>query len=415
MIETFYTRARDVVGWHALAWRFYLLALATSFLVMIEPALTDLLFLLGVPILGLAGLKPVRLVGGIETLGIILFVWFSFLSLTMVEQYFLVSVRAVIIEIYMLLIFLVTAYWARHYGDHAFRAVVLMLIFGGLCTSLIGILAWLDVLPNSEIFFRDEYRSRIRSTFKDPNVLGPYLIMPLLGALWALIEDARKRLFFLPIAGILMVGLLLTFSRGAWIHGIVTIFIFFLALLNYRKTAYQVFLAGCLVLGCATFVLFIFADDIFGALSGSYFSKRVSLQSYDSERFNHIFESLFHILDHPFGVGPNQVVFKFGIEPHNTFVVFAVNNGILACFGFVIIYFAAAYRCLVKTFEGKDGWLKYAFILAIMAGLFILMNVVGGIHWRHLFVTIGLAYGNYTQNTFLDLKTSESPPSRPSL
>lgn len=410
MIETYYTRSRDTLGWQALAWRLYTLALATSFFVMIEPALTDLLLLLAVPCLALAGLKPVRLVGGVELTGIIMFIWFTFLSLVMVEQYFIVSARAAVIEVYMLIIFLMTAYWVRHYGDQAFRAVILLLIFGGICTSLIGLLAWLDLIPNSDIFFRDEFRSRIKSTFKDPNVLGPYLILPLLGGLWAVVERERRRMLFLVATGIIALGLLLTFSRGAWIHAIVTIFIFFMALLNHRKTAYPTLLAGCLVMCCAGLVMFIFADEIFGAMTGSYFSKRLSLQSYDSERFDNIFTALFLIFDYPFGVGPNQVVFRFGIEPHNTFVVFALNNGIFACLGFAILYFAAAYRCLVKTLERRDGWLKYAFILAIMCGLFILMNVVGSIHWRHLFVTLGLAYGNYTQNGLMGL---EEPGAKP--
>lgn len=403
MIETFYHRSRDVVGWNVLAWRFYTLALATSFFVMIEPALTDLLIFLAVPCLALAGLKPVRLVGPVEMIGIILFIWFTFLSLVMVETHFIVSLRAAIIEVYMLILFLMTAYWVRHYGDHAFSSVVLCLIFGAICTSVIGILAWLDVVPNSDTFFRDEFRSRIKSTFKDPNVLGPYLILPLLGALWAIIDSERRRILFLPIVAIIAGCLLLTFSRGAWLHALTTIFIFFLALLNCRKTAYRASLVGCLVLIALTVVLFVVADDIAQTINGSYFSKRLSLQSYDSERFNHIFESLVHILEHPLGVGPNQVVFKFGIEPHNTFVVFALNNGIMACLGFAILYFAAAYRCIVKILEQREGWLKYAFVLAIMVGLFILMNVVGAIHWRHLFVTLGLAYGDYRQNRFIHL------------
>jgi hypothetical protein len=402
MIETYYTRSRDALGWNALAWRFYTLALATSFFVMIEPGLTDLLFFLGVPCLALAGLKPARLFGPVEVLGIILFIWFTFLSLIFSEYSFATSVRAAGIEVYMILIYVITAYWVRHYGDQAFRTIIFLLIFGGVCTSLVGILAWLDIMPNSDLFFRDSHRSRIKSTFKDPNVLGPYLVMPLLGALWAFVESERKQFWYLPLALIIGTCLFLTFSRGAWIHTLVTLLIFFIALLSYRKTAYRVTLVFFLVMGLGVVGVYLFADKLFGSVGDSYFGERLSLQSYDSDRFGHIYESLFHIMEHPFGIGPNQVAFHFGYEPHNTFVVFALNNGVLACLGFAFLYAAAAYRCLTKVLAQEDGWLKYAFVLATMCGLFILMNVVGSIHWRHLFVTMGLAYGDYRSNSFLN-------------
>ena len=58
---------------------------------------------------------------------------------------------------------------------------------------------------------------RANSTFKDPNVFGPFLILPLLFLLDDMI--ARKvRLVGVLVTCWLLFGLLLSFSRGAWMH-----------------------------------------------------------------------------------------------------------------------------------------------------------------------------------------------------
>ncbi|MGZ5805049.1 MAG: O-antigen ligase domain-containing protein, partial [Xanthobacteraceae bacterium] len=48
-------------------------------------------------------------------------------------------------------------------------------IAGGVVVGLIGILAWFHVIPGTDIFL---INGRARSTFKDANVFGPFLILP---------------------------------------------------------------------------------------------------------------------------------------------------------------------------------------------------------------------------------------------
>jgi hypothetical protein len=186
MIQSHYTYAQDRVGWYTLSWRIYLACLGASFFVMIEPAPTDLLFILALGAFALSPLRSQRLFGAVAILGILLYVWFTFLSLLFVQSAFMTSFRAVGIEMYLLLLFAMTAYFTRHEGDRAFRAILIALAIGGVIAAMIGILAWLGLLPNRVIFFRDEYMARIKSTFKDPNVLGPYLIPSVMLMIWLL-------------------------------------------------------------------------------------------------------------------------------------------------------------------------------------------------------------------------------------
>jgi hypothetical protein len=56
-----------------------------------------------------------------------------------------------------------------------------------------------------------------RGTFKDPNVLGAFLILPALFALQSVVCDDFRKSFRSTIArGIMALAILLAFSRAAW-------------------------------------------------------------------------------------------------------------------------------------------------------------------------------------------------------
>src|SRR6202022_2126047 len=58
---------------------------------------------------------------------------------------------------------------------------------------------------------------RARGTFKDPNVLGAFLILPALFVLQSVVSDRLGKSFRSTIAlGIMALAILLAFSRAAW-------------------------------------------------------------------------------------------------------------------------------------------------------------------------------------------------------
>src|ERR1700679_3515167 len=63
----------------------------------------------------------------------------------------------------------------------------------------------------------DGETGRIRATFKDPNVFGPFLIFPLLMLMVRFLTD-KITVVALFTAAFLFGGLFLSFSRGAWMH-----------------------------------------------------------------------------------------------------------------------------------------------------------------------------------------------------
>ncbi|MEL6465516.1 MAG: O-antigen ligase family protein [Pseudomonadota bacterium] len=402
MIQAHDRYAFDRVGWMSLAWSLYLLCVGTSFFVIVEPAPTDAIFVLVLGTLLLAKLKPVRLIGPVETIALLLFVWFTLLSLSVGEILHLFSaLRAAGIQIYMVLLFVVTAYFAHIGGDRAFRTILTALAVAGFIAGLIGLMAYMSLIPSgiSWLFFRDEFQTRVSSTFKDPNVLGPFLVPTVLFTLWLAISSPRFRIRAFVACAVCFLCLVITYSRGAWVHMAMSGLLFGAILLVYRRTAFSTFSCILAALIAALLAASILNSEIQAWFEASYLGTRLSYQDYDQERFAAMALAFGWIAEQPFGLGPNQVSAHYGRYPHNTPINLAVNNGVFAAIGFVLLYLAAVTRCLVKTVKNRPGWIKYAFVLSILAGLMVLINVVPALHWRHMYVVLGLAYGQYRSNS----------------
>lgn len=394
-------RVSDAAGeW---SWRIYILAVALSFFVFVEPAPTDLVFFVGLAVFCFSRPVKTAFLSGTAIVGVLLYLLFSVLSLAFVQYVPMLALRAVGIEFYMIALFVMTAYYAKTRGDAAFTTILFALTIGSVLASVVAIAALLDVVPNSDIFFRGEgVRFRVKATFKDPNVFGPFIIPSLLFVLWVIIASARFRLLALGAMGLLLLSLFSTYSRGAWIHALISLSVFSFAMMMHRRTARSALMTiVCFaIIVCAIALLFL--DQITARISDSFLAQRLSLQSYDTSRFGYVADAVKNIWEHPFGIGPYQARFVYGYLPHNTFVAFAIHNGVFASLGLMLIYGAAMTRCVMKMINQRPGWTKYALVFAVLLGLLVLMQVVGAIHWRHLYLVCGLAFGTYTRDWLLE-------------
>lgn len=385
-----------------LSWQIYVFAILLSFFVVVEPAPTDLVFVVAVGVFCFSRPRNVAFLSGTAWTGIFLYLAFSVLSLVFVQFVPIFAFRAVVIEFYMIGLFILTAYFMKTRGDRAFATVLAALTVGAVLASFVTVVALLDLIPNSEILFRGEgVRYRVQATFKDPNVFGPFLVPCVLFTVWVTVESARLRMLALGVLGLLFISLIATFSRGAWIHTLISLSFFSLALLIYRPTARPALTGIIWLVIVILATALVFLDQITARLADSFFASRLSLQSYDTSRFGYVADAAQQIWEHPFGIGPHQARHVYGYLPHNTFIAFALHNGIFASLGLILIYAAAMTRCGVKIFAQRPGWTKYALVFSVLLGLLVLMQVVGAIHWRHMYLVCGLAFGTYTSNHLL--------------
>ncbi len=105
------------------------------------------------------------------------------------------------------------AYSPRAHTELIFKAWTV----AALIAAAAALIGYFGLLPGAhDLFTRYD---RASGTFKDPNVFGPFIIVPhALPAQLALDRPLRSMILPLGIAGFLMLAVFLSFSRGAWIN-----------------------------------------------------------------------------------------------------------------------------------------------------------------------------------------------------
>ena len=89
------------------------------------------------------------------------------------------------------------------------------LVVGAMIASLAAIAGYFNLVPGGHDLLT--LYERARGTFKDPNVLGAFLILPALFVLQSVVSDRFGKSFRSAIAfGIMSLAILLAFSRAAW-------------------------------------------------------------------------------------------------------------------------------------------------------------------------------------------------------
>ena len=211
-----------------------------------------------------------------------------------------------------------------------------------IVVSLFGIVTYFHLLPGSETFI---FAMRSKATFKDPNVLGAFLVLPAVLAMQrVMLGGARNVIVGGFCALVVALELLLAFSRGAW--GVAAAAVLLTLLFTFltsssakERLRIVVFAAAGLAVVAAVLALALTLPQV-----QSLFEERASLvQSYDSGRFGrfgrHILGALL-ALDHPFGIGPLQFSKYFPEDPHNSFLDSFMAGGWLsgaAYFGLVLL------------------------------------------------------------------------------
>ncbi len=159
------------------------------------------------------------------------------------------------------------------------------LIVGALIAAIAGIAGYFNLVPGGHDLLT--LYERARGTFKDPNVLGAFLILPALFALQSVVSDDFRKSFRSTIAlGIMALAILLAFSRAAW-GGLAITSGFMLALmvLTSQSRAQRSRIIVMAVVAVIIVVMLIGVLLSFDSI-GEMFRQRASFdQSYDEGRF----------------------------------------------------------------------------------------------------------------------------------
>lgn len=272
------------------------------------------------------------------------------------------------------------------------------LIAGGLIAALAGIAGYLNVVPGGHDLLT--LYERARGTFKDPNVLGAFLILPALFALQGVVSDSPARALRSAIAlGIMTLAILLAFSRAAW-GGLVITSAFMLALMvltsssHARRSRIIVMAVTAAVLAAALLVVLLSFDTI-----AEMFRQRASLeQSYDAGRFGRFGRHVLGAdmaLDLPFGIGPLQFSRFFPEDTHNSYLNAFMSGGWLAGICYPALMFTTVIFGFRHAFVRVPWQRAYLAIFAAFLGTVGESFVIDTDHWRHFWLMLGAMWGMF--------------------
>jgi O-Antigen ligase len=262
--------------------------------------------------------------------------------------------------------------------------------------SLAAIAGYFRLLPGSEDLLL--MYGRARGTFKDPNVLGAFLVLPVLLALGRVtagrFADALR-------GGALLVlftaALLLSFSRGAWgqlaLAAVVMLFLTFVttASPNQRMRIVLVALAAT-ALACL-FVAALLSIDMVADL----FKERARFdQDYDAGhtgRFGRQMLGAVMALDVPLGIGPLQFNRYFPEDPHNSYLNAFMSGGWLSGLCYPSLVLLTLLHGLRAAFVATPWRPLTIAVYAAFVGAAGESLIIDTDHWRHYFLLLGTLWG----------------------
>ncbi len=367
----------------------------TGGLVLFEPSPYELTFLAVLPIAFMAGMGIYR-----STLGLLaILVGFTPFALIGAFQVRSEPVTDAMIFVIVTVFLLLTSYFAANYVAEAterrMRLVMNAYTAAAVCCAIIGTLAYLGLMPSAETFL---LYGRAKATFNDPNVFGPFLVLPAMYALQRILLDRGRRMLVAAIIYmILFIGVFASFSRAAWGHFalsslIVLVLCFWLE--AWARDKVRIIIMSLLGVG-------MLAVALAGLLSipsvSALFETRAAGQEYDSGetgRFGRQGYAFELALANPWGIGPGEFrKMRVTEEPHNVYVsvlhVYGWGGGAL----YYLLVVLTLWRGIASLRRPSPYRLMMIPLVATYTMVVGESAIIDSDHWRHYFLLVGLIWG----------------------
>lgn len=367
----------------------YVLMLASTY-VRVEPAPYDVLIVL---VLAAAVLFGRRIAGTNRSYSVVwagLFLMANLVSIAF-SQATEEALRYFGITVYLIVTWAVGASLVRCHGAPLVRHIVRGYVIAACLTACYGVLVYVGGLPDTMLVVP---KGRLQGFFKDPNVFGAFLVPPALAAM-VQFGAAQKRyvLLWILAAVACVAGILVSYSRGAWVNLVAAM----LLLITLRLRANR---RGRFAFRTPWGVLFGLGlcFGVFWALYrvpeiSELLGVRLQRQAYDDDRFGAQSVALEMALAYPLGIGPGQSEQMLNMSTHSLYVRALVENGIFGLASLVLLLGGSFVRSLRAALNSvlPDDRRLHSLVAASLFGIGVESAVIDTIHWRHMFVLLVLA------------------------
>lgn len=268
-------------------------------------------------------------------------------------------------------------------------------VIGAVITTILGLIGYFGIIGSFEIFTR---YTRLMGAFQDPNVYGPYLVVPILYLVYGVLN--RTDYLTLPRIGALLIlisGLFLAFSRAAWGLSLITGMIFYaLLVINEQSAKKRLKYIVLAILGIVTLVLLLIVALQFDSVSLLFAERFKVVQDYDGGQMGRFARHLLgyqFALSNPLGIGPLEFATYFYQDTHNNYVKALMAYGWIGFFSWMVILFWTLIGGFKLLFKQREWLPYYQICYVVFLGHCIIGNVIDTDHWRHYYFALGIVWG----------------------
>ena len=262
-------------------------------------------------------------------------------------------------------------------------------------TGLLGILGYFGAFPGAERF---TLYDRAAGAFKDPNVFGPFLVLP---AVWLLHGLVTGRLMKMPIqaAGLLILSfaIFLSFSRGAWgLYALSALTVCAAVFLNSSSNKLRLRILVMALIGMGVIALAVMVALQIPQVATLFETRAQLVQDYDGARLGRFARyglGFALAMENPLGIGPLVFGTIFGEDTHNIWLKALMDYGWLGFAAYVsllVFTVAAGFRILFRQ-RVWQPFLLCAWV--VFVGNILLGTVIDMDHWRHFYLLMGIIWG----------------------
>lgn len=376
----------------ALIW-FLGLTLATSSIVFIEPAPYDFLVVILLVTSLATGLRFPREVG-VALLLLSCFVLGNLIA-AVASADPATTIRSLSIRIYMVLAWCLFVSVIAANPVRMLHTIWLGYMVAAAIAAAWAMLEYFDIIS----FGIEQPGFRAKGSFKDANVYAPFLIPVAIYALSRVANDegGLRKLMYAALYLIMAFGVLLSFSRGAWLNFVISSatasILILVGMSGYRARLRWLLLNVILIF--AAFLL------LGGSATQSNVAERLAqravlTQKYDVARGGRFYtqkQAITRIGTTPQGIGPGRSDEEFGLEPHNLFLHVFVEGGWLAGIAFLSFIALGFYRSL-ELFRWDEALRDDFFVVFASAiGVITQSLFIDSTHWRHMWLLFAMLWG----------------------
>lgn len=384
------------VGAGTLASLLVALAMGTSSIVFSEPAVADAMMAVVTFAIPVLGAQRLGLTAHTHLILWLVIVGFG-LAGSSVSTNMDTGIKHQLVTLFLALGSFVIAGYIAADAASRFRLVMTFYLVGCLVATLAAFVGYFGIIPSTYDLFTNY--GRARGTFKDPNVLGAALAPAVVYCLWLMLRNSPRTAMLAGAAAMFLgLGLLITFSRGAWMSALFSSVVaaWLLLVTSRRQVEFKRFIVMT-ALGTVGMVVAIIGILQIDSVS-TLLTERATLdQSYDSGpegRFGGQAKAVGLILEHPFGIGTHTFRDTYHPEEaHNVYLSTFMNAGWLGGLLYVISITATVFAGFRGVMRASPLQGPFIVVTAAFTGLVLEGLVIDTDHWRHFFILMGCIWG----------------------